>query len=443
VLEVVVEHVRWQDRLAFELLLELVAVDDLAVLLAGVKMQADLVEDQLPPTPHPALDLIRLADLQTIGDEGVDVEVQNRVGSDHDPSAVLEEASELRRHMSDVVDQQLEVDVAPGRARPERGHEFPAFSDKRHGLSLVCGCLLHPRDACVREQQTSTTARKAQKALVAMVKIRLNYSRIMLKSQAIHQENPTMHGFLLIDKPAGITSHDVVDRVRHITGERRVGHAGTLDPFATGLLIVGVGRPATREMQKLVGLDKKYEAVFVLGASSTTDDTEGVITDAPLTREFMIHDLTPFTGEIEQIPPTYSAIKVGGKKMYEAARAGKPLEARPRLVKIYSIETLPMSLRGSAATEAIFQRIASSCDKNLPPRNDMYRVSLRIHCSSGTYIRAIARDLGRALGGGGYVEQLRRTSIGPFSIGDASRLDTLDTLEPLPLISVETLLGRL
>ena len=103
----------------------------------------------------------------------------------------------------------------------------------------------------------------------------------MLKSQAIDQETLTKQGFLLIDKPAGITSHDVVDRVRRLTGERRVGHAGTLDPFATGLLIVGVGRVATREMEKLVGLDKEYEAVFVLGASSTTDDTEGTITPSP------------------------------------------------------------------------------------------------------------------------------------------------------------------
>ena len=243
----------------------------------------------------------------------------------------------------------------------------------------------------------------------------------MPKSQAIDQETLTKQGFLLIDKPAGITSHDVVDRVRRLTGERRVGHAGTLDPFATGLLIVGVGRGATREMQKLVGLDKKYEAVFVLGKSSTTDDPEGVITDAPLNKEFTIHDLTPFIGEIEQIPPTYSAIKVGGKKMYEAAWEGKPIEGKPRLVRIFDIGLIgPMG-----------------------PIGPITKIRVHIHCSSGTYIRALARDLGRALGGGGYVEELRRTTIGPFHVENAHTLEALPDQLPEALIPVETILSQL
>lgn len=254
----------------------------------------------------------------------------------------------------------------------------------------------------------------------------LDYSSIMPKSQAIDQERATKQGFLLIDKPAGMTSHDVVDRVRRLTGERRVGHAGTLDPFATGLLIIGVGRVATREMQKLVGLDKEYEAVFVLGKSSTTDDTEGEITDAPLHDLGMITTPSPslkrrgaekkgslqevlnqFIGEIEQVPPTYSAIKIGGKKMYEAAREGKPMEGKARKVTVYSMDIGPIG-----------------------PIGPITRLHAHIRCSSGTYIRALARDLGKALGGGGYVEQLRRTKIGPFSVGDAMSLDGSRRLQP-------------
>ncbi|PJE76779.1 tRNA pseudouridine(55) synthase TruB [Candidatus Uhrbacteria bacterium CG10_big_fil_rev_8_21_14_0_10_48_16] len=247
----------------------------------------------------------------------------------------------------------------------------------------------------------------------------------MPKSQVINQETTQKEGFLLIDKPAGMTSHDVVNRVRRFTGERRVGHAGTLDPFATGLLIVGVGRGATREMQNLVGLDKRYEATFILGASSTTDDMEGEILATPLNphlREEEIEDaLKQFIGEIEQIPPTYSAIKIGGKKMYEAAREGKPLEAKPRNVTIYSIKPI------SAPTV----------------QDHTVHIDLVIHCSTGTYIRAIARDLGKALGGGGYVEELRRTSIGPFTIDQAHALESLKEGVEEALVPVKDLLSPL
>ncbi len=271
----------------------------------------------------------------------------------------------------------------------------------------------------------------------------------------------TVEGFLFIDKPAGLTSHDVVNRVRRLTGEKRVGHAGTLDPFATGLLIVGVGRMATREMQKLVGLDKVYEAEFVLGASSDTDDRTGVITPLPIVvapgfparqpvhRSFseggsfsdggslgsggaprlkpgatdwktIEEALKPFLGKISQIPPTYSAIKINGKKMYEEARKGKPMEAKPRVVNIYKLD---IGLIG--------------------PRGPMISVTVKIHCSSGTYIRSIARDLGRALGGGGYVEQLRRTAIGPFSVSDSQTLESLGDSLTTSLIPVSELLSRL
>ncbi len=256
-----------------------------------------------------------------------------------------------------------------------------------------------------------------------------------------------MPGFLLIDKPIGPTSHDIVDKVRRITGEKRVGHAGTLDPFASGLLIVGVGREATREFSKLVGLDKTYEAVFVLGASSDTDDRMGTIRAcAPLPtsplagqaaalaggggRDAITDAIKQFTGEISQIPPAYSAIKIGGKKMYEAAREGKPLEAKPRAVNVYAINIGLISPMGPI----------QETDTN-PPQTAL---TLTIHCSSGTYIRAIARDLGRALGTGGYVQELHRTSIGPFTIQEAVKLENLkpDSWKK-SLISVESLLTRL
>ncbi|TAL50583.1 tRNA pseudouridine(55) synthase TruB [Patescibacteria group bacterium] len=254
-----------------------------------------------------------------------------------------------------------------------------------------------------------------------MSKIENDDTSKIQKSQAIEQGTLSKQGFLLIDKPAGITSHDVVDRVRRLTGERRVGHAGTLDPFATGLLIVGVGRFATREMEKLVGLDKEYEAVFVLGASSTTDDTEGTITEASVV--WSPDAINQFIGEIEQVPPTYSAIKVGGKKMYEAAREGKPIEGKARRVKVYSFEL-----------------------RNHPQpllKKEGGRIAVTIRCSSGTYIRSLARDLGRALGGGGYVEELRRTQIGPFSVTQASTLESLVGRVETALIPVSQLLRTL
>ncbi len=307
--------------------------------------------------------------------------------------------------------------------------------------------------------------------LVAMVKMTLNYTYIMLKSQAIDQEVAAKQGFLLIDKPAGMTSHDVVDRVRKLTGERRVGHAGTLDPFATGLLIVGVGRLATREMEKLVGLDKEYEATFVLGKSSTTDDTEGEITDAPLHNLSMITTPSPslkrrgteekedvlrkaiqqFIGKIDQIPPTYSAIKIGGKKMYEAAREGKPMEAKARQVNVYSFElhnlsmiTTPSpSLPAVARLWLVSRSFSEGGKRRGIEEMEGCRITVTIRCSSGTYIRSLARDLGRALGGGGYVEQLRRTEIGPFSLSQAQTLEALQNTVQTALIPVATLLSSL
>jgi tRNA pseudouridine55 synthase len=216
-----------------------------------------------------------------------------------------------------------------------------------------------------------------------------------------------MSGFLLINKPIRPTSHDIVDRVRRMTGEKRVGHAGTLDPFASGLLIVGVGREATREFVKLVGLDKHYRATLRLGATSDTDDRTGLV--ATCDSGFTIKEsdidrvLKNFTGKIQQLPPVYSAKKIKGKKMYQLAREGKTFERQPVEVEIYSIAVVNYSL---------------------PPTP--YSLVLDIHCSSGTYIRALARDIGEALGCGAYLEELERTAIGPFMLDGSVKADELN-----------------
>lgn len=217
--------------------------------------------------------------------------------------------------------------------------------------------------------------------------------------------------FLLIDKPVGLTSHDIVDQVRRATGERRVGHAGTLDPFASGLLIVAVGRESTKKISKFVGLDKVYEATFVLGAASDTDDRTGKITPMllppDLTEEKIKAAMKQFVGNIEQIPPAYAAIKISGKKMYEAARAGHPLEAKARTVTIFEF--------------ALLEKIKPR-HSNTPSLKHSITLKTKIHCSSGAYIRALARDLGQALGTGGYVAELRRTAIGPYYVENAKTL---------------------
>ncbi len=225
-----------------------------------------------------------------------------------------------------------------------------------------------------------------------------------------------MDGFLFIDKPAGMTSHDVVDVVRRLTGERRVGHAGTLDPFATGLLILGVGK-ATKELGKLIGLNKKYEAVLMLGATSDTFDREGVITvmgrgepmrspsgrpegrhvGLPL-RDDIESTLDQFRGGYDQRAPIFSAKKIKGKKLYELARAGTATEAM-RPIKRVIISSLHI-------THYAFPFL-----------------HLHIQCSSGTYIRSLADDIGRALGTGAYLTELRRTHVGDFSIEQAQTVE--------------------
>jgi len=210
---------------------------------------------------------------------------------------------------------------------------------------------------------------------------------------------------LLIDKPKGITSHDVVSRVRKITGEKRVGHAGTLDPNATGLLIVGVGRESTKKLGFYSQNVKKiYNADVVLGEERDTDDPEGKVTfidkklaKIPLSKIKSV--LKDFEGDQEQIPPIYSAIRIRGKKAYEIAREGKKVNMPPRQITIHSIKLLKYSFP---------------------------LLKLKITCSSGTYIRSLARDLGEALGTKSYLKNLRRTAVGAANIKNSIKLENLD-----------------
>lgn len=218
---------------------------------------------------------------------------------------------------------------------------------------------------------------------------------------------PPLSGFLLIDKPSGPTSHDVVDAVRRAAAMRAVGHAGTLDPFATGLLIVGLGR-ATKRLSHIVGQDKEYRATLQLGSTSDTFDPEGVITEnqhvTVPSQGALERALDLFRGGYEQAAPLYSAKKQGGKKLYDLARAGLATEEmRPRThVTIHTIEVLAFAFP---------------------------LLTLRIRCGTGTYIRSLADDIGRALGIGAYVIALRRTAIGSFSVDHALPITHLNRHE--------------
>ncbi len=208
-------------------------------------------------------------------------------------------------------------------------------------------------------------------------------------------------GILIIDKPSGLTSHDVVNRVRRATKIRLVGHAGTLDPMATGVLLVCLGH-ATRVSEYLLGHDKAYRATIRLGVETNTYDADGevIATHAVNTdRAEVERALTPFVGEIQQVPPMYSAIKRGGQKLYELARQGVEIERPARSVIIHSIELH---------------------DYHVPD------VTIDVRCSAGTYIRSIAHDLGATLGIGGHLIELRRTASGPFTIDQAIRLDAFE-----------------
>lgn len=213
-------------------------------------------------------------------------------------------------------------------------------------------------------------------------------------------------GCVLVDKPAGCTSHDVVDDIRRAFGTRKVGHAGTLDPDATGVLVLGVGL-GTKLLQFVTGTDKVYTGRLRFGVETSTLDAAGEVTAT--------HDMSPtpdavdaaaagFVGDIEQIPPMVSAVKVGGRRLHELAREGTEVAREPR----------PVTVHRFAVT----------------PTDDVLVYRFDVECSSGTYVRTLAADLGQALGGGAHVVELRRTAVGPFTLDDCSPLDEPE-LRPL------------
>ncbi|HHU08629.1 MAG TPA: tRNA pseudouridine(55) synthase TruB [Intrasporangiaceae bacterium] len=242
--------------------------------------------------------------------------------------------------------------------------------------------------------------------------------------------SPAADGILLVDKPDGWTSHDVVGRTRRLAGTRRVGHAGTLDPMATGLLVLGINK-GTKLLTFLVGCDKDYTATIRLGQSTTTDDAEGEITSAAgasgLDPERISRAVESLTGDIEQVPSTVSAIKIDGRRAYARARAGEDVTLAARPVTV--------------ARFAVLDRRDTVAD-GVP----VVDLDVAVTVSSGTYVRALARDLGAALGTGGHLTRLRRTRVGHFETGSAHTLDHLADLvergEPLPILSLDEVARR-
>lgn len=208
-------------------------------------------------------------------------------------------------------------------------------------------------------------------------------------------------GVLVVDKPIGLTSHDVVQIIRRGTGIRRAGHTGTLDPRASGVLVVLIG-PAVRLSEYVAASDKRYQATIRLGSSTDTYDSEGAVTETKawenITEEEFNRVLQKFIGEIEQVPPPYSAVKVKGKKAYDLAREGEEVDLHPRIIQVYHLEVLEWA----------------------PPE-----VVIDVYCSSGTYVRSLANDLGKELGCGAHLIGLRRTKSGKFTLRDAIPLRKL------------------
>lgn len=210
------------------------------------------------------------------------------------------------------------------------------------------------------------------------------------------------NGLLLVDKPAGITSHDVVDRIRRAIGQRRIGHTGTLDPGATGLLVMCLGQ-ATRLSEYLTDLDKVYEGIMRLGLETSSYDLDGeTVAERPvpaLDMEAIQTVCNGFVGDILQIPPMMSAVKVGGKRLYKIARQGEVVERQPRPVKVFSFDVLSYT-----APDA----------------------GIRVRCGSGTYVRSLCHETGQLLGCGAALAGLRRTAVGRYSVADALPVDELD-----------------
>ncbi len=214
-----------------------------------------------------------------------------------------------------------------------------------------------------------------------------------------------MDGILVVDKPIGPTSHDIVALVRRLAGTRKIGHGGTLDPFASGVLPLYLGL-GTRVVEFHLGARKAYRATVVFGSRSTTDDLEGELTaveGAPPTREAVVSALAGFLGTHEQRPPAFSARKVGGRRAYALARRGETPELKAREVTFHALELLAWDAADPAHPTAVVD----------------------VACTAGTYVRALARDLGEAVGSGGYLGALRRTASGPFGLADAHPLDAV------------------
>jgi tRNA pseudouridine55 synthase len=222
-------------------------------------------------------------------------------------------------------------------------------------------------------------------------------------------QRPGLDGLVVVDKPAGCTSHDVVARVRRLAGTRKVGHAGTLDPMATGVLVLGVER-ATRLLTYLVGARKSYDATVRLGVATVSDDAEGAVTartDASgVTEQDLRAQVAALTGELYQVPSAVSALKVEGVRAYARVRAGQDVVLAPRAIDVSCFDVLA---------------VRPAQDGGLP----VLDVDVRVDCSSGTYVRALARDLGLALAVGGHLTALRRTRVGPYGLAEAATLEQL------------------
>ncbi|MBB3093053.1 tRNA pseudouridine55 synthase [Actinoplanes campanulatus] len=219
-------------------------------------------------------------------------------------------------------------------------------------------------------------------------------------------------GLIVVDKPAGMTSHDVVARIRRLAKTRRVGHGGTLDPMATGVLIIGVNR-ATRLLTYVIGSEKSYAATIRLGESTVTDDAEGDVTGtastSAVTDDAIRAGLAAQTGEIDQVPSAVSAIKINGQRAYKRVREGESVEIPARRITVHRLDVL---------------------DIRRPEGHDVIDVDIDVTCSSGTYIRAIARDLGATLGVGGHLTALRRTAVGGMTLDAAATLTELEERAP-------------
>jgi tRNA pseudouridine55 synthase len=219
------------------------------------------------------------------------------------------------------------------------------------------------------------------------------------------QKTATQGGLVVVDKPGGMTSHDVVSRMRRLARTRRVGHGGTLDPMATGVLIIGVEK-ATRLLTYVIGSTKQYAATIRLGEATVTDDAEGEVVDradaSAITDAAVETALGPLRGEIMQVPSAVSAIKVNGVRSYHRVRSGEEVELAPRPVTVSRLDVLAVRRAGAHVD-----------------------LDVDVACSSGTYIRALARDLGRALGVGGHLTALRRTAVGEFTLAEAVTLEDL------------------